>query len=69
MLTHWIVETGTPSSTVSVCSPIATIVVSRIAVIPPTISAASNLPVDCVDGAACACLPVMMCSNRVRSRF
>jgi len=40
---------------VSVCNPSATTVVSRIAMSPPTISAASSLPVDCVDGDAFAC--------------
>ncbi|WP_197067871.1 hypothetical protein [Actinomyces polynesiensis] len=50
MLTHWIVATGAPRSTISVCRPIATIVVSMIAVTPPTINAASSAPVDWVRG-------------------
>lgn len=47
VLAQWIVEMASWSCTVSVWRPIATLLVSRIAVIPPTISGGSSFVMDC----------------------
>lgn len=54
MLAQWIVEMAAWSCTVSLWRPMATLVVSRIAVIPPTISAGSSFVMDCAAAGASA---------------